>query len=185
MPTSLKIRQGLGPLGDVLIPVLAASGGTCYYDQGTVMVTTVGTGGAGGIVSVTTIVRVSSCLWLHLAAANIFYLNTSWKEITFYWHCALFLISQYGEDERSPGLGKCSVRILWHLLTFIPRARSLPSVVIRQWPSDGFIESSTDSVVRCLDDNSLLISLWWRAIILFRCVDLVPMWTIIWHIMGH
>ena len=47
MPTSLKIRQGLGPLGDVLIPVLAASGGTCYYDQGTVMVTTVGAGGSG------------------------------------------------------------------------------------------------------------------------------------------
>ena len=65
MPTSLKIRQGLGPLGDVLIPVLAASGGTCYYDQGTVMVTTVGTGGVG-VLSVSPLLsgchHVSGCI---------------------------------------------------------------------------------------------------------------------------
>ena len=120
--------------------LLAASGGTpCYYDQG-LWWWQQGGPGAGycqchhhcqGVITE----HSSGCI----SAANIIIFllqhNEERNVITFYWHCALFLISQYGEDERSPGPGKCSVRILWHLLTFIPRA-PVWSVVIRPWPSD-------------------------------------------------
>ena len=127
MTTSLKIRQGLGPLGDrcfdpywqrALGRVIMIRG-LWWWQQGGP--------GAGycqchhhcqGVITE----HSSGCI----SAANIIIFllqhNEERNVIRFYWHCALFLISQYGEDERSPGPGKCSVRILWHLLTFIPRA---------------------------------------------------------------
>ena len=155
--------------------LLAASGGTpCYYDQG-LWWWQQGGPGAGycqchhhcqGVITE----HSSGCI----SAANIIIFllqhNEERNVITFYWHCALFLISQYGEDERSPGPGKCSVRILWHLLTFIPRA-----------PVSDQLSSASGPVMASLNHPvisrqmfgwswpGILISLWWRAIILFLC----------------
>ena len=141
-----------------------------------------------GIVSVTSIVKVSSHRHRKALVTPQQPSNEKihvGKKVIVLTLCALFLISQYGEDERSPGPGKCSVRILWHLLTFIPRAPVLISChpPVAEWsemtslnhpeiPSDG---GHVNSQFVMKSDN--LVPVWW-------CVDLVPMWTIIWHKWG-
>ena len=67
--------------------------------------------------------------WHHIitTVSQHFTFNKSHGEnvIILYWHCALYFWSVNTErmrGARGPGPGKCSVRILWHLLTFIPRA---------------------------------------------------------------